>query len=228
MARRTSSGGRRQATDGLPPTEPNLPVLAGFPAAHLEPGADYDATDFVDLDLSHQDASDARFLECRLCRCRLDGVSLQRTRIIDSLLTDNQAASLDLADSTWRQSVLADGRLGSVVLTGATWSGIRVRDTRLGFVNLAGARLESVIFERCEIGTLDLRLAELRSVTFVDCSLETLDIVGASLQDVDLTGATLRSLAGVESLRGSVITSGQLLELAPVLAAELGIAIRED
>ena len=65
-------------------------------------------------------------------------------------------------------------------------------------------------------------------VTFVDCTVDELDITGATLTAVDLSGARLRSLIGVESLRGAIIGEGQLLDLAPLLAAQLGLEIRAD
>jgi hypothetical protein len=45
---------------------------------------------------------------------------------------------------------------------------------------------------------------------------------------VDLSGAKLRSLVGVESLRGAIVSHEQLVDLAPLLAAELGLEVRPD
>ena len=88
-------------------------------------------------------------------------------------------------------------------------------------MNLAGARLEDVVFEGCEIDGLDARAAQLRSVAFVDCTINELNVTEATLSKVDLSGARLRSLVGVENLRGAIISHEQLLDLAPVLAAQL-------
>jgi uncharacterized protein YjbI with pentapeptide repeats len=206
----------------------SLPELTPFAGDRLEAHGDYVATDFVELDLGGQDAGDARFLECRLSRCGLDGTSLRRARILESLLADLHGATLDLADSTWRDSFMAGGRLGAVDLVGATWTGIRIRDCHVGFLNLAGAQLEDVTFERCDIGTLDLRTATLDTIAFVDSSLDELNVSGATLARVDLSGARLRSLVGVESLRGAIVSHTQLVDLAPLLAAQLGLEIHRD
>ena len=180
----------------------------------------------MDCDFTDQDAADARFLECRLERCRVDGLSLPRARITETLLSEVHGTSIDLADSTWRDSHVSGGRLGAVTLIGATWTGIRVRGCHLGFVNLAGAEFEDVRFEGCEIGSLDARTARLRSVTFVDCAVGELNVAGATLSKVDLSGARLRSLVGVESLRGAIVSDTQLADLAPLLARELGLEVR--
>ncbi len=218
------SSGRRRA----PEQQFRLPSLTAFDDDRLETGRDYDAIDFGDRDLTGQDASDSRFLECRIARCSLDGLVMQRARIVESLLVDVHGASVDLTDSTWRDAQLSGSRLGAVTLIGATWTGIRVHRTKLGFVNLAGARLEDVVFEGCEIGSLDARAAQLRSVRFVDCAVDELNVSEGTLAKVDLSGARLRSLVGVESLRGAIVGHQQLLDLAPLLAAQLGLEVRPD
>lgn len=212
------------------PTHPqrSLPDLSPFQGDRLEAHGDYVATDFVELDLAGQDASDARFLECRLARCRLDGASLRRARVLESIVADVDGATVDLDDSTWRDSDISGGRLGAISLIGASWTGVRVRGCHLGFLNLAGARLDDVRFEGCEIGSLDARTAELATVTFERCTVDEINVSGARLRTVDLSGARLRSLVGVESLRGAIVSHAQLTDLAPLLAEQLGLEVRPD
>jgi uncharacterized protein YjbI with pentapeptide repeats len=216
---------RRGAT---PERQISLPDLTPFDGDRLETSRDYDAIHFLDRDFTGQDASDSKFLACRLERCCLDGLRMRRARLVESLLEEVHAASVDLSDSTWRDSHLSGVRLGAVTLIGATWSGIRVRHSKLGFVNLAGARLEDVVFEKCVVEALDARSAQLRSVTFVDCAMDEINLAEATLSKVDLSGARLRSLIGVESLRGAIVSHQQLLDLAPVLAEQLGLEVRLD
>jgi uncharacterized protein YjbI with pentapeptide repeats len=201
--------------------------LSPFTGERLEERADYDGTAFNDLDLAGQDARDARFAECRFERCNLDGTRLPRVRLLDSRLIEVRGASVDLADSTWRGSSMEGARLGAVTLTGAAWADVRVERCKLGFVNLADARLEDVTFRESAIETLDLRLAQVRTVSFVDCSVDELNVSGASLAGLDLSGARLRSLVGVESLRGAIVSREQLVDLAPLFAEQLGIDVRD-
>jgi len=215
--------------DRTQPEHPfSLPDLTDFDAGILEPAHDYDAVLFEDLDFTGQDAADARFLECRLERCCVEGLTLRRARVVGCLFADLYGASVDLADSTWRDSRLTGGRLGALGLPGAAWSGIRLRGVKLGFINLAGARLEDVVFEGCEIGSIDAGAAQLRSVAFADCSVGELNVGEATLSKVDLSGAKLRSLIGVDNLRGAIVSHSQLLDLAPQLAAQLGLEVRPD
>ena len=105
---------------------------------------------------------------------------------------------------------------------------VRIRGTHLGYVNLAGAQLQDVVFEGCEIDSLDLRGAKLEAVTFIDSRVDELNVAGSTLSAVDLSGARLRTLVGIESLRGAIIGHSQLVDLAPLLAAQLGLEVRPD
>jgi uncharacterized protein YjbI with pentapeptide repeats len=211
-----------------PPLQVSLPRLTDFDADRLEMDRDYDAIVFAERDFTNQDASDARFLECRLERCCIEGLTLRRARIVDCQLADLYGASVDFSDSTWRDSHMTGGRLGAMTLPGATLTGVRLQGIKLGFANLAGARLEDVVFEECEIGSLDARSAQLRSVAFVDCAVGELNVAEATLAKLDLSGARLRTLVGIESLRGAIVSHEQLIDLAPLLAAQLGVEIRGD
>ncbi len=204
------------------------PDLSPFEGRTLEARADYDGVAFTDLDLTAADARDSRFVECRFERCSLDGARLPRVRVLDSRLVEVRGASVDLADSTWRGCTIEGARLGAVSLTGAAWTDVRVERCKLGFLNLADARLENVTFTECEIETLDLRLAQARGVSLVGCTVDELNVSGATLSGVDLSCARLRSLVGVESLRGAIVSRGQLADLAPLFAEQLGIEVRED
>ena len=84
-----STTGRRSEKD-----RPSLPGLTRFDGTTLDPDGDYVAVEFVDLDLTGVDAPNARFLECRLQRCGLDGGSLRRARIADSHLLELHATTV--------------------------------------------------------------------------------------------------------------------------------------
>jgi uncharacterized protein YjbI with pentapeptide repeats len=211
-----------------PPEVISLPELSPFVGTSVVAHGDYEAVDFLDLDLAGQVADDAAFLACRIERCGLDRVSMRRTRISECLLADIHAVSVDLADSVWRDSLLTGGRLGAMTASGATWTSVRVRGGKLDFVDLGRSRLLDVVFEGCVIGELDLTGAQLRSVRFVACTVDELNVEGARLSEVDLTGATLRTLGGLGSLRGAIVGPEQLLDLAPLLAAHVGLEVRTD
>ena len=215
----------RRAQGHEPPREISLPQLATFDGSRLETHGDYDAVAFEDLDLTGQNANNANFLDCRLERCRVDGLLLRRARVVDSLLADLQAASLDLTEAVWRDSLVTGGRLGAVVAAATKWARVRVRGGKLDFLNFRGATLQDVVFEACVIGEIDLGNAQLTNVSFVDCKVDDLNVGGATMSRVDLSRASLHALRGLQSLRGAIVSQDQLLDLAPLLADHLGLEV---
>lgn len=202
--------------------------LQAFEGSALEARGDYDGIHFAGLDFEGQAADDAAFLGCRFERCGLGGVSMRRARVAECLVEDLQASSLDVADSTWRDSLLTVRRVGALMATGASWASVRVRGGRLDLVDLSGAKLHGVAFEGCVIGELDLGTCEARGLTFEDCEIELLDVTGARLFAADLTGAAIGAVKGVAGLRGATVTPAQLVDLAPQLAAHLGLRVRTE
>ena len=63
---------------------------------------------------------------------------------------------------------------------------------------------------------------------FPGSSIGILGSAGARLTDVDLSGARLRTIGSIAGLRGATLSADQLIDLAPLLAAHVGIRIRND
>jgi len=96
---------------------------------------------------------------------------------------------------------------------------------KLDAVNFRGAALIDVVFTDCLLREVDFGGAKLTRVRFPGCTFEEADFSRAKLADVDLRGARLHFKAGLDALRGATIDGGQLVELAPALAAHLGLKI---
>ncbi|NED37416.1 pentapeptide repeat-containing protein [Streptomyces sp. SID8499] len=206
--------------------EVRLPALEAYDGAGLAPDGDYDGLEFRDSDLSGQDGAGARFMDCALRGCALDDASLRHARFLDSVLGGVRGVGTDLAEATLRDVELTDARLGGTQLHGAVLERVLIRGGKIDYLNLRTARLRDVVFEGCVLIEPDFGGARLERVEFVDCALKGVEFTGATLTDVDLRGAAALEIAGgAERLAGAVISTGQLLDLAPVLAARLGIRV---
>ena len=193
----------------------------------LEPDGDFDGLVFTGVRLDGQDGSRARFLECALVGCVLDDARLDHARFIDTTLTEVRAGVLGIAGSTWQDCAWETCRLGAVEAYGTEWIRTEVRGGKIDYLNLRDAQLDDVRLVGCVVDELDLAHASVRRLTLEDCRVRRLDVTGAKLTDVDLRGLTgLEHVAGVGGLAGATITSDQLLDLAPHLAAHLGIEVR--
>ncbi|WP_171107174.1 MULTISPECIES: pentapeptide repeat-containing protein [unclassified Streptomyces] len=206
--------------------EVRLPELEAYGGGDLEPDGDYDGLEFRDAELGGQDGGGARFMDCALTGCALDETRLHRARFLDSVLTAPRGVGTNLAEATLRDVELRDARLGGTQLHGAALERVLIRGGKLDFLNLRGARLKDVVFDGCVLVEPDFGGASLERVEFTDCALKGADFSGATLADVDLRGAVPLEIArGVDRLAGAVISAGQLVELAPVLAGALGIRV---
>lgn len=206
--------------------EVRLPPLEPYGGGELEPDGDYDGLEFREEDFAGQDGGGARFMDCALTGCALDETRLHHARVLDSVLTGLRGVGTDLAESTFRDVEVVDARLGGVQLHGAVLERVVIRGGKIDYLNLRKAKLRDVVFEGCVLVEPDFGGARLERVEFVDCALKGADLTGATLTDVDLRGAAALEISrGVDRLAGAVISPAQLLDLAPVLAAEMGVRV---
>ncbi|MEV0225758.1 pentapeptide repeat-containing protein [Streptomyces sp. NPDC050704] len=206
--------------------EVRLPPLVPYGGGGLEPDGDYDGLEFSAVDFVGQDGAGARFMDCALTGCALDETRLHHARVLDSVLTGIRGVGTDFASATFRDVELVDARLGGVQVHGAVLERVVVRGGKIDYLNLREARLRDVVFEGCVLVEPDFAGARLERVEFVDCVLKGADFSGVSLTDVDLRrAAELDFVRGVDRLAGAVISPGQLVELAGVFAAEMGVRV---
>ncbi|MFJ8012572.1 pentapeptide repeat-containing protein [Streptomyces sp. NPDC096339] len=218
--------GRQQTVKAARRPEVRLPELVAWEGRGLEPDGDYDGLEFADLDLAGQEGVGARFMDCAVRRCALDEAGLAKARFLDSVLDGVRGVGTDLAGASFRDVELVDARLGGVQLHGAVLERVLVRGGKIDYLNLRKARLKDVVFEGCVLVEPDFGGAVLERVEFRDCVLRGVDFSGARMTDVDLrSAAELLIGRGVDALAGAVISPAQLFDLAPALAAQLGVRV---
>ncbi|WP_243769212.1 pentapeptide repeat-containing protein [Streptomyces cyanogenus] len=225
MVRRAAGAGAAGVRGARRP-EVRLPALEPWTEGELEPDGDYDGLEFRECDLAGQDGAGARFMDCALTGCAVDETALGRARVLDSVLTGLRGVGTRWAEATFRDVELVDARLGGTQLHGSVLERVVIRGGKIDYLNLREARLKDVVFESCVLVEPDFAGARLERVEFIDCALKGADFGGATLKDVDLRGAVpLEITRGLDRLSGAVISPGQLLDLAPVLAAAMGIRV---
>ncbi|WP_405490430.1 pentapeptide repeat-containing protein [Streptomyces sp. NBC_00096] len=217
--------GQKQTVKAAKRPEVRLPELMAWEGGGLEPDGDYDGLELVDEDFAGQDGRGARFMDCALRRCVLDEADLAKARILDSVLDGVRGVGTDLSGASLRDVELLDARLGGVQLHGAVLERVLVRGGKIDYLNLRTARLKDVVFEGCVLVEPDFGGAVLERVEFRDCVVRGAEFTGARMAEVDLRGAELGIARGVEALAGAVISPAQLFELAPAMAAQLGLRV---
>ena len=197
-------------------------VTAEWRPEAFHEGADLGALEVPDGGVS---AAGATFLDCRLSSAVLADADLARTSWRGGALAGVRFVAGRLTRSSWRDTVLDDCALAGCELYGAVLRGVTIRRGALDAVNLRGATLQDVLVEDTVLRDVDLGGATLTRVRFPGCRIERLDLTKATLAEVDLRGAEVDIARGFDRLAGTVVDVGQLMALAPALAAHLGLEV---
>jgi uncharacterized protein YjbI with pentapeptide repeats len=210
--------------------------LADLPYAHLlqphsgplRPDDRYDTVHFDGLALDGARAGGAGFLECAFTGVTISESGLRRARFTEVWLEQCRLVATDLAESEWQDATVLSGLFAGISAYSAQLRRLTLRQCKLEAVNLRSAVLRDVVFEDCQLRDVDFGSARLTGVSFPGSSLEQVRFGGARLERTDLRGATRLELPdGHEGLRGAVISSAQLVELAPQFAQALGVTVKD-
>lgn len=204
-------------------TLPDMSPSPGGPT--LTPEADHDGVTFERVDLSGQDGSGSRYIDCVVDTCVLDDVSLHGSRLVDTALRGVSASALTLTDCGLQDVLVAGSRIGGLQAYGSELVRVTVRGGKIDYLNLRGATLHDVVLDGCVVGDLDLGEARVARLRVEGCRVERLHVTGTSFEKSDLRGADLSAVEGLAGLAGVTISPAQLHALAPALAAHLGIRV---
>jgi uncharacterized protein YjbI with pentapeptide repeats len=209
---------------------PDLPYashLVPFTGALVREG-DYDTAHFDGGEFEGAEADGARFLECALSSVTFTGGSYRRARFNDVWLHTVRWVGADLAETSWLDSEIIASALAGVEIFGAELLRVTFHNCKFDSFNARAARLRNVSFVDCLLRDADFGGATLTDVTFPGSALDNVRFAGARMSGVDLRGATALGITeGFDAMKGATITSAQLLDLAPLFAGALGIAVKE-
>jgi uncharacterized protein YjbI with pentapeptide repeats len=207
------------------PDPPDLPdELPAWRPRPLERGFEV-ADALVSADLSGAAATAGAFARCRIAG-PLAGARLRSLSLVDVALEEVDASNADLAGGRLKRVALERCRLTGLGAAELAVEDLLVRGCKLDLSVWRFARLRNCRFEDCVLDEADLAGATLQDVRFDGCSLRRADFDQARLTRVDFRGSRLEDpRGGVTALRGAIIDPGQLIDLAPALAAGLGITV---
>ncbi|CAN5282120.1 pentapeptide repeat-containing protein [soil metagenome] len=201
---------------------PSLVDLADAPA---RPRAGADGERWHGADFTGLSLSTVTYCEVELSATVMDQTTLTACRFIDVRLVDSDILSISAPHSTWRDCEVVGGRIGVASLTDATLSSVVFTGLRIGYLSLRGSKVTDIEFRACVIDELDLGSAEVQRASFPRTRIGELHLHEVRLKHVDLRQAEVSLVVSPGGLRGAVITGEQLRDLAPVLAAEIGIVV---
>jgi uncharacterized protein YjbI with pentapeptide repeats len=216
MARSASPLAPRVSPPDLPPR-----LEDGQP---LSRDGDYFQLHWSDLE-PVTDAAHATITECRLSGAALDRLDLSGASLVDVELSDLRATTVTARASRWRRVRATGGRIGTLDLADADLDEVELRGVRIDYLSLAGGRITDLLVTDCMIGSLDLPQAGVTRTAFSASRAQEVDTRGLRAKDLDLRGLDALSFLDAGSLRGATLSSRQIEDLAPALAAAAGIHV---
>lgn len=214
----------------------NLPELADLAfaraliphAGDLDSAADYDTVLFERAEFDDPHVPNVRFLECAFRQVSISGGKMPRASLRDVWARDVRLTGTNLAESGWLEVTVIGSSLAGVQVFGADLRRVVFSGCKLDSVNFRASRLTDVTFDRCVLRDVDFLGATLTRCSFPGSQLARADFSKVTMDRTDLRGAELGLIIDANSLRGAIISSGQLAVVAPVLAQTLGIIIDDE
>ncbi len=182
----------------------------------------------IRTDFAGQRAEDLEVSGCRVTGSSLAGAELVRARVSDTVFE-----RCDLAAAVFDHAVLtrvefADCRLSGADLSGSRLVDVWFRECRQADPSMRMTSGARVRFEHSDLSGLDLYAAKLPGACFFDSNLTGAELSQATLTEARLHGSSFESLRGAGALRGTTISSAQILPVAIQVLAVLEIAVDDE
>jgi uncharacterized protein YjbI with pentapeptide repeats len=215
---------------------PDVPELADLPYADaliqhegaLDADTEYDTVFFERAEFDEPHMPNARFLECAFRQVSITDGRLARASLRDTWMRDVRLTGTNFAEGSWLDVTVIGSYLAGVEVFGSELQRVMFSGCKLDSVNFRASRLTGVTFRDCVLRDVDFAGATLTECSFPGSALSRVDLSKVTMDRTDLRDAELGLIIDPGSLRGAIISSGQLAIVAPVLAAALGIVIDDE
>ncbi|HSX30989.1 MAG TPA: pentapeptide repeat-containing protein [Candidatus Saccharimonadales bacterium] len=161
----------------------------------------------------------------KLDNVALTGADLEKLECADTVITKLEAAALRAYKANLLRVVLNDSRLTGAEFAETHFEDCVFKNVKFDDVGFRFATFKRVRFENCILRAADFSNAQLAHVTFSGCDLEAANFISAECKGVDISSEDLTTIKGVLGLKGASISTEQLIQLAPLLATELGFKV---
>jgi uncharacterized protein YjbI with pentapeptide repeats len=213
-----------------------LPDLTDLPYAGalirhdgaLDAEREYDTVLFEGAEFDSPHMPNAHFLECAFRQVSITDGRLSRASVRNTWMRDVRLTGTTFAEGAWLDVTVIGSSVAGVQIFGAELRRVVFSGCKLDSVNFRAARLTGVTFHNCVLRDVDFAGATLTQCSFPGSGLTRVDLSKVTMDRTDLRDAELGLIIDADSLRGAIISSGQLAIVAPVLAASLGIVIDDE
>jgi len=196
-----------------PCRKPHLPrapqITATEPTGKLPPASEEDVRDLW--------LRDARVL----------GLELDRPELLDLRLTDCDLSGLVATGFVARRVELSGTRIRGVTFVKGQYDDGLVADCTTSEMSLRFSKLRHVVFRNCDLSGADFYNTTFEHVTIDGCDLQRATFDGAHVTCLSITNCNLAAVRGISGLRGAQLDVSDLPAMAPAMASDAGILIRD-
>jgi uncharacterized protein YjbI with pentapeptide repeats len=194
----------------------------------LDGEREYDTVLFERAEFDEPHMPNAHFLDCAFQHVAISGGRMARASVRNTWMRDVRLTGTSLAEGTWIDVTVIGSSIAGIELFGTEFQRVLFSGCKLDSVNFRAAKLTGVAFHNCVLRHVDFAGATLTHCSFTGSALTRVDLSKVTMDRTDLRDAELGLTIDTGSLRGAIISSGQLAIVAPVLAAALGIVIDDE
>lgn len=205
----------------------DLDELKGVELDALEPRFELEGVRLESSVLDGASAGSGRFEQALLQEVSFEASKLRGLELVDVRGERVSAANGDWGGASLRRVVFEEARLTGLDLSEARIEEAHFKSCKLDYANFRHSAIEFATFEDCVLANADFQAARIYATRFVSCQLAAADFTKADLAHVDLRGSQLALTGSALGLRGAIVDSLQLIELSPLIAHELGIAVED-
>jgi uncharacterized protein YjbI with pentapeptide repeats len=215
----------KHAQQLIPPYKPRVAaMLQQWP---VESEIIVEVDDALVSDVDFTQATRININASRMQRVTLTGAILEKLELTDVVCDRIEGAALGTYKANLFRVGMTDCRF-----TGAEFAESYIEDCLFRNVKFDGtgfrfAAFKRVRFEQCIVRGADFSNAKLAHVTFSGCDFEATNFTSATCNLVDISSEDILQVKGLLGLKGATISAEQLIQLAPLLASELGFEVKE-
>lgn len=164
-----------------------------------------------------------RFDTAKVEQCTIMAQTIGSLRIWDSIFVRCDLSANRLFGAGLLRSEFLGCRATGMQMGESTIKDVSFQNCKLNMSSFRKCKIERVVFENCILDDVDFNNATLTDVVFTKCELNRTDFGGSKSLRVDMTTSDIGMIRGVQSLRNVQIRPEQMIQLAPLLCAEIGI-----
>ncbi|HEX8182804.1 MAG TPA: pentapeptide repeat-containing protein [Candidatus Saccharimonadales bacterium] len=185
------------------------------------------------VSLSHENVSNANIRGVQAEEIRLAHIDATQAVLERMVLSDCEILACDLiatqmAEAAWRRVLVQGSRCCGIQLQSSSLKDVTFIDCKLNLANFRFCKLTNVRFQNCVLEEADFYAAEMTDVVFEHCKLDKTAFSSAKLKRVDFRTSDITGVRNIQGLAGATIDSTQLMAIAPLLATELKIVVKDD